>query len=139
MKKTQVIILIEALIQTNKSIVCLLNSSLYSGIDPLARVALEHSINLLYILDDDSNNRSKEFMKNFIDETLKKSEQWHSYCCKVNDEIGKEVSKSKLNYFQEIKKVLILNYMKIMFQIGQRYIKDLSNVVKKVRIVLFMQ
>ncbi|WP_345991162.1 DUF5677 domain-containing protein [Sulfurimonas sp. HSL-1716] len=104
MKMTQIKVLTNALMKTNESIIVLLKSQLYIGSDPLARVALEHSINLLYLLDDDTNERSKEFIRNFIDTTLNKSKQWYQHCLKINNEYAIKVSKDKVEMFEQIKK-----------------------------------
>lgn len=103
-KKIQITVLIEALIEIVESVLSLLKSKLYNGSDPLARIALEHSINLLYLLDDDTNGRSREFMKNFINETLKKSKQWHDYSLENNHVNATKISKQKVQLFETMKK-----------------------------------
>lgn len=103
MKKIQIIVLTEALMEIVESVLSLLKSKLYNGSDPLTRIALEHSINLLYLLEDDTNRRSKEFIKNFIDETIKKTKQWHDYSLKSNHTNAINISKQKLELFKEMK------------------------------------
>jgi len=102
-QRIQIRVLTDALTETNEAIILLLKSNLFNASDPLARVALEHSINLIYILNGDSNERSKELLKNYIDTTLISSKQWHNFAKNNGNENAINISKQKVDYLLDLK------------------------------------
>lgn len=102
-QRIQIRVLTDALTDTVKSIILLLKEGLFNGSDPLARVSLEHSINLLYLLGGKKHDRSKEMIKNYIDSTLRNSERWYEYALKSQDKDSIAVSKKKVAYLQKLK------------------------------------
>jgi hypothetical protein len=103
-QKTQVIVLTNLLTEILESIILLQKSNLFLPSDPLSRVALERSINILYILKSDDHKHSKQFMKNYIDTMHKASKHWYDYEVKQNREYGIQTSKEKVEYFEALKK-----------------------------------
>lgn len=102
-QRTQIRVLIDSLTEINESILILLKNNLFNGADPLSRVALEHSINLLYLLNGEENERSKQLLKDYIDTTLKNSERWYNHSKDNGDEMAMEVSLLKVNHLKSIK------------------------------------
>lgn len=103
-QRIQIRVLTNALTEINESIIALLKSKLFNGSDPLARVALEHSINLIYILSGDDHKHSKELLKNYIDTTLTSSKRWHKFAIDSGDENAINISKQKVDYMLDLKK-----------------------------------
>lgn len=105
--RIQVRVLIDAVTSLMRSISVLLESEAYEGVDPLARVVLEHSINIIYLFDGEPKKSSKQFIRNYIDTTLKKSERWLSYAQESGDSIEVEIAQSKLEVLKQIKEINI--------------------------------
>lgn len=102
-QKIQIAVLSNGLTNILDAIIFLLKTNLFTPTDPLARVALEHSINILYILEAKDHKHSKQFIKNYINETLKASEKWHEYELKGTNKIGIQLSKEKVENFKFLK------------------------------------
>lgn len=101
--RIQVRTLIDAVTAIMSSIVILLKNKHFEGVDPLGRVVLEHSINIMYLFRGESKAHSKQFIRNYIDTTLKKSERWYEYALKNGDEFEQGVAKNKLNVLTKMK------------------------------------
>ncbi|MFY4786404.1 DUF5677 domain-containing protein [Aliarcobacter butzleri] len=102
-QKIQIYVLSNGLTHILDAIILLLKTNLFTPTDPLARVALEHSINILYILESKDHKHSKQFIKNYIDETLKASKNWYDYELRQTNQIGIQISKEKLENFKFLK------------------------------------
>ncbi|WP_299581900.1 DUF5677 domain-containing protein [uncultured Microbulbifer sp.] len=101
--RIQVRTLINAVTAIMSSIVILLKEKHFEGVDPLGRVVLEHSINIMYLFIGKPKVHSKQFVRNYIDTTLKKSERWHAYTLKSSDEIEQEIAENKLKLLKKMK------------------------------------
>lgn len=102
-QKIQIYVLSNGLTHILDAIILLLKTNLFTPTDPLARVALEHSINILYILESKDHKHSKQFIKNYINATLKASDNWHKYESRGTNKIGIQLSKEKVENFKFLK------------------------------------
>lgn len=102
-QKHQIFILTNQLTDLLDAIIFLLKANLFTATDPLSRVALEHSINILYILESKDNKHSKQFIKHYIQETLEASKRWYDYELKENNKNAIQISKEKLEKFTQLK------------------------------------
>ncbi|RBQ31726.1 hypothetical protein CRU92_05810 [Arcobacter sp. FW59] len=95
-QKEQIIILTNMLTDILEAIILLLKSKSFLPSDPLSRVALEHSINILYILESQDDRHAKQFIKNYIHGTLEASERWYNYELHQDNKIAMQISKEKI-------------------------------------------
>lgn len=102
-KFAQIEIIFPAICNIQELILLGLKNKLYYATDPLVRVSLEHSINIIYILDDKTNTRSRQFIKNYIETTLTKSKDWLEYTIRVGNEEEASVAQKKFDYIKDVK------------------------------------
>ena len=102
-KVTQINIISDALCQIQSAMLFGLKNKLFYSVDPLARVGLEHAVNLIYILDDETNQRSSELIRNYIETTIKKSEHWLTYAKKIGNHLEISVARKKLEFINLVK------------------------------------
>ncbi|MFW9738967.1 DUF5677 domain-containing protein [Vibrio parahaemolyticus] len=103
--RIQVRVLVNFLSGLMKSISALLSNRCLEGVDPLARVVMEHSVNIMYLFEGKAKAHSKQFMRNYIDTTLKKSERWYEYAKSNGDETQLTLAKNKLDFLKTVKEV----------------------------------
>ncbi|MDC7709345.1 DUF5677 domain-containing protein [Vogesella indigofera] len=102
-KFAQAEVIFQAICNINELILLGLKGSMFYATDPLVRVSIEHSVNIIYILEDKTNLRSRQFIKNYIETTLTKSKDWLEYAIRSgnNEEIA--VAQKKFDYIREVK------------------------------------
>ncbi|RII31461.1 MAG: hypothetical protein CXR30_01210 [Geobacter sp.] len=82
--------LASSITELNKSLIILAKDNLFSSIEALSRVAMEHSVNLFYLLQDENPPiRYKSLMYHYLQDTIAKTKKWHSYAIehKISDSI----------------------------------------------------
>jgi len=65
--------------ELNGAIFTALQRGLYTSVDSLSRISMEHAVNLMYILKEDSINRANAFILNYINAKLKKASAWYEF------------------------------------------------------------
>ncbi|RUO29539.1 DUF5677 domain-containing protein [Aliidiomarina soli] len=103
-QRSQIRVILDALTKMVSSVITLLDSKLYEGVDPLARVVMEHAVNVMYIAESKENERPKQLIKHYIETTIDKSENWHNSARSRGDTVASEISLKKLNLLEELKK-----------------------------------
>ncbi|BBO58909.1 DUF5677 domain-containing protein [Mycoavidus sp. B2-EB] len=102
-KNIQITIITDALCDMHQTMLFSLKEGLFYSVSPLARISLEHAINLIYILDDDTSQRTNQLSRNYIETTYKKSELWfqHEKEFGTTEEIF--ASKKKFDFIKFVK------------------------------------
>ncbi len=103
-QRVQLRVLLNALTKMVESIITLLDSKIYDGIDPLARVVMEHAINVIYLAESKKNERSKQLIKHYIETTIEKSRHWYNSAKNRGDKAASDLAMKKINYLKELKK-----------------------------------
>lgn len=101
-KVNQTLIITDALVDMHECMLHSLENRLFYAVDPLARIGLEHAVNLIYILRDESGQRTNALSSNFIKTTAEKSERWLKSVRKGGDADEIAVAKSKLEHFAQV-------------------------------------
>lgn len=96
-QKEQIIILTNLLTDILEAIILLLKSKSFLPSDPLSRVALEHAINILYILECQDDKHAKQFIKNYIHGTLEASDRWYNYELSQDNKVAIQIAKEKID------------------------------------------
>ncbi|MFM0302680.1 DUF5677 domain-containing protein [Paraburkholderia sediminicola] len=78
----------------------------FSAAEALARIALEHSINFIYIVDDPSNDRAMSLLKQHFFGARERAKKWHSYLQGIKNIEGIEVAKARLHHLNLTEKLV---------------------------------
>jgi len=103
-QRSQLRVMLDALTKMVSSVITLLDSKMYEGVDPLARVVMEHAVNVMYIAESKENERPKQLIKHYIETTIDKSKHWHNSAKNRGDTIAIDIAQKKLNLLKELKK-----------------------------------
>lgn len=79
MKQVQCYTIFSAIEEVVESILVDLSNRRFTSAEALVRVAVEHSVNFLYILGDKTNARSKSFLREHFDKADERAKKWHAY------------------------------------------------------------
>jgi hypothetical protein len=96
--------LLYTLSEINKGIIQSLKEDLFTVVECLSRVSIEHSVNLMYILDDEGNERSKSLLKHYLTDSKKKAEKWLFFSEKIDDKESLQCAKDKIHHLNNILK-----------------------------------
>ena len=103
-QRSQLRVMLSALTKMLTSIITLLDAKIYEGVDPLARVVMEHAVNVMYIAESKENERPKQLIKHYIETTIDKSKHWHDSAKNRGDVLSVDIAFKKLTSLQELKK-----------------------------------
>ncbi len=84
-----------AILELNDCLVTHLEKNHYFAAESLSRIAIEHAVNLMYLLDEDK--RSFSLLNHYFDVSRDKAHKWLQLSKKTNDETGKAMAKAKLD------------------------------------------
>lgn len=79
LKQVQCYTLLSAIEEVTESILVDLSKRRFTSAEALARVAVEHAVNFLYIFGDKTSARSKSFLRQHFDEAYSRAKKWHAY------------------------------------------------------------
>ncbi|MFM5062293.1 DUF5677 domain-containing protein [Aeromonas veronii] len=102
-QRIQIRTLLNTLTKLLEAIITLLDGKNYESIDPLARVAMEHSVNVIYLNRGKKNERSKQLLKHYIETTLEKSDFWYKFAQKHCNDVAADIALKKINFLKELK------------------------------------
>lgn len=88
--------LLSSLEEMNRGILNNLETGLYSVVEALSRVAIEHSVNLIYLVEDPGHTRSVSLLKHHLDGSRKRALRWKEYAENTNMENDVHIAKEKL-------------------------------------------
>lgn len=100
--KKQCDYLLQSVAELNQGIILCLESKLYSSVESLSRIAIEHAVNLIYIVEGEEHQRAKSLLKHYVIDTKKRAERWLVYSTKHDDEKATAKAELKLEYIKEI-------------------------------------
>ncbi|MFW1086215.1 DUF5677 domain-containing protein [Vibrio parahaemolyticus] len=103
LQRCQLRFMLEALSKMQASVITLLSSKLYAGVDPLARVVMEHAVNVMYIAESKENERPKQLIKHYIETTAENSRHWLESAKASDDEIAIGLAQKKVDHFTKLK------------------------------------
>ncbi len=86
-----------------------LKSHAYSTAEALSRVAIEHSVNLIYLLSENTKERGISFIKSYLERTEKASSQWQRLAADQGDETGEAIASQKAETCRFYQKLFIIN------------------------------
>lgn len=75
-QKIQIRYFLDSISETNKSISLCLTAKHYSSVEALARISIEMSINLMYILNGEDHRRSKGLIKYYLEKRKSNAKSW---------------------------------------------------------------
>ncbi|OEZ62256.1 DUF5677 domain-containing protein [Duganella sp. HH105] len=101
-KVTQTLIITDALLDIHQTMLHGLENQRFYAVDPLARVGLEHAVNLIYILKDETGQRTNALSRNFIQTTSDKSKKWLRSAREGGSASEIATAKRKLEYIEEV-------------------------------------
>jgi hypothetical protein len=84
-KGIQAFVILRGIKELNQSIVLSLEKKLYGPVESLFRVSIENSINVIYIFEDQTINRSRGYLKQSINELERKSKARIERASREND------------------------------------------------------
>jgi hypothetical protein len=91
-------VLLSAIDEINDSIIANLESQRFSAAEALSRIALEHSINFIYVVGDPTNERAMSLLKQHFFGARERAKKWHSYLQSIKSKEGIEVAKARLHH-----------------------------------------
>lgn len=100
--KKQCDYLLQSIAEMNQGIILCLENGLYSSVESLSRIAIEHAVNLIYIVEGEEHQRAKSLLKHYVIDTKKRAERWLVYSTKHGDEKAVEKAELKLEYLKEV-------------------------------------
>ncbi|MDO6496962.1 DUF5677 domain-containing protein [Photobacterium sanguinicancri] len=103
LQRSQLRFMLEALSKMQASIITLLSSKLYEGVDPLVRVVMEHAVNVMYIAESKENERPKQLIKHYIETTAENSKHWLKSAIASGDEVAIELAQKKVEHLKILK------------------------------------
>lgn len=106
-QRIQYMYYLERIIELNFSLQNSLTLKKYSTVEALSRVALESSINLMYLLKEKDNERSMGLLSGHIKKNIYKAKKWNDFSVKNKDKLGIEHSNRLINKMEEEKKRFI--------------------------------
>lgn len=95
---------LRSIFEMTKSLVLSLKCGCYSSAEALARISVEHSINLIFVLEGEEHSRAKSLLKSYLIESRRKAEKWRSFGEKHGDEGVVERADAKMAYLDEMRK-----------------------------------
>lgn len=78
-KKAQCAVILSAVEELVDEILSCLQNFKFTAAEALARISVEHSVNLMYIFEEKTNARSRSFVKHYFDSSLSRLKKWHAY------------------------------------------------------------
>jgi hypothetical protein len=106
LKKAEFFILLSAIDEINDSIIVNLESQRFSAAEALSRIALEHSINFIYIVSDPTNDRAMSLLKQHFFGARERAKKWHSYLQNIKSKDGVEIAKARLHHLNITEKMV---------------------------------
>jgi hypothetical protein len=106
-QKIQVQTILEILDDLNNCLLISLSNQLYSSVEALSRVALENTINLIFIAEGDDDKRAKSLLNSYATTSKVRAEQWYNYTVKVSDLEGRSRAGRLISYIDEHIKVFL--------------------------------
>lgn len=94
----QCVYLLSALSEINTGIVRCLENKLYTSVEALSRVAVEHTVNLMYITGDDDNVRSLSLLYHHVAGAKRQANNWLAFSKRVGDDGGVNAARDKLEH-----------------------------------------
>lgn len=91
-QRIQYMYYLERIMELNFSLQNSLTLGQYSTVEALSRVALETSVNLLYLLDEKENERAMGLIHGHIKKNLYKAKKWNEHAKEINYEVAIEMS-----------------------------------------------
>ncbi|WP_175950738.1 DUF5677 domain-containing protein [Burkholderia sp. BCC0405] len=79
LKQAQSFTILSTVEEMIEIILICLNSRRFTTVEILSRVALEHSVNLLYIIDDEGKERAFSFLRAHFDNAHTRARKWHEF------------------------------------------------------------
>lgn len=110
--KVQAQTLLEILDDLNSSLVASLSKGFYSSVEALSRVALENTINLIYIFEDDEVLRAKSLLNSYLTTSKKRAEKWLDYAVNVKDVEGEQRARTFIQHLKDNIKTFLSPFRK---------------------------
>jgi hypothetical protein len=106
LKKIEFFVLLSAINEINESMIVDLETRRFSAAEAAARIALEHSINFIYIVSDQTNDRAMSLLKQHFFGARERAKKWHGYLQSVNNTRGIEVARARLHHLNVTEKLV---------------------------------
>ncbi len=110
----QYVALISALSELNDSLITHLENGSYFSAESLSRVAIEHAINLMYILDEDK--RADSLIVHYFDTAHDKAKKWLRLSQSTDDDVSKAFAQAKLDSIMWFRENCVRNEHKAQFE-----------------------
>lgn len=92
----------------NNSLLLSLSNGLYSSVEALSRVALENTINLVYINEEDDTRRAKSLLKSYLTTSRDRGEKWLDFAVLTKDEGSEQRARAFFDNLKFVKDLLPL-------------------------------
>jgi hypothetical protein len=106
LKQIEFLVLLSAIDEINESMISNLEERRFSAAEALARIALEHSINFIYIVNDPTNDRAMSLLKQHFFGARERAKKWHNYLQGAKNIEGVEVAKARLHHLNVTEKLV---------------------------------
>jgi hypothetical protein len=106
LKKIEFFVLLSAIDEINDSMIANLEARRFSAAEALARIALEHSINFIYVVSDPTNDRAMSLLRQHFFGARERAKKWHSYLQNIKSKEGIEVAKARLHHLNITEKMI---------------------------------
>lgn len=106
--KVEVDTLLEIVADLNRSLLLSLKNSLFSSVEALSRVALENTVNLIYICEDDESKRSDALLKSYLLTSQTRAQKWLDFAVLIKDEISESRARVFFEHLKRVKNFLPL-------------------------------
>jgi hypothetical protein len=94
---------LQAISEVTEAAVTVLTSGCWTAAEALSRIAIEHSVNMIYVLADSDGGRVRSLLKYYIDDSIRRANNWLKSSEQKNHANGIEAAQLKLHYLQELK------------------------------------
>ncbi|SDA63383.1 hypothetical protein SAMN03159443_01903 [Pseudomonas sp. NFACC15-1] len=92
--------LLHVVTDLNSSLLLSLSNELYSSVEALSRIALENTINLMYINEDTDTKRGKSLLKSYLTSSWDRAEKWLDFAMLTKDENSEQRARA---FFDNLK------------------------------------
>lgn len=104
--KVEVDTLLEIVADLNGSLLLSLKNCLYSSVEALSRVAMENTVNLIYISED--SNRGDALLKSYLLTSQARAQKWLDFAIIVKDDASESRARIFFEHLKRVKKFLPL-------------------------------
>jgi len=106
LKKIQFFTMLMAIDELNETMIVNLEQKRFSAAEAVARVALEHTVNFLYVIDDTGTQRALSLLNQHFVGARARANKWHGYAQGAGDTEGVKVAKARLQYLNLTEEVV---------------------------------